>query len=299
MSSLTTPEFPIFIPSKSRAESALTPRFFDIIKVPYRLIVEESQYKQYSEHFDKSKLIVLPQEYLDNYDTCDELGNTKSKGPGAARNFAWDTSIDEGFKWHWVMDDNILNFGRLNKNQRVPVGDGFILRAMEDFVQRYKNVAMAGPNYFMFLPSRNARPPFTLNTRIYSCNLIRNDVPFRWRGRYNEDTDLSLMMLKAGWVTVQFNAFYQWKVTTQLLGGGNTEAFYASEGTLPKSKMLVDMHPDVARLSFKFSRWHHYVDYSGFKQQLVRDKSYTPIDFSKVKLDRIPLTEKVSMRRGK
>lgn len=299
MSSLTNPEFPVYIPSKSRAESALTPRFFDIIKVPYRLIVEEHQYADYAEHFDKSKLLVLPQSYLDDYDTFDDLGSSKSKGPGAARNFAWEHSIGEGAPWHWVMDDNILNFGRLHQNQRVPVGDGFIFAAMEDFVQRYKNVAMAGPNYFMFLPSRNKRPPFILNTRIYSCNLIRNDVPMRWRGRYNEDTDLSLRMLKAGWVTVQFNAFYQWKVTTQLLGGGNTEAFYASEGTLPKSKMLVDMHPDVTKLTFKFSRWHHHVDYSGYTHGLIKDKSYVPRDFSKVKLERVPVTEKVSMRKLK
>ena len=56
---------------------------------------------------------------------------------------------------------------------------------MEDFVLRYKNIAMAGPQYTMFVTDRSANtyPPFTVNTRIYSCNLIRNDVPFRWRGR--------------------------------------------------------------------------------------------------------------------
>lgn len=293
MSLITQPEFPIYIPSKSRAKSAFTPRFLDIINVPYRIIVEADQYAEYNEYFDKSKLIVLPQSYLDNYDTCDDLGDTKSKGPGAARNFAWEHSIDEGHEWHWVMDDNIINFGRLHQNQRVLVGDGFVFRAMEDFSQRYKNVAMSGPNYFMFLPSRNKRAPFIINTRIYSCNLIRNKVPFRWRGRYNEDTDLSLMMLKAGWTTVQFNAFYQYKMPTQKMTGGNTEAFYASEGTLPKSKMLVDMHPDVAKLAYKFSRWHHVVDYSVFKHGLVRDKNYTPQDFSTVKFNREPVKQKV------
>jgi hypothetical protein len=30
-------------------------------------------------------------------------------------------------------------------------------------------------------------------------------------------------------------------------------------------KMLVDAHPDVARLTWKFGRWHHQVDYSPFK----------------------------------
>ena len=81
--------------------------------------------------------------------------------------------------------------------------------------------------------------------------------------------------------------------------GGNTEAFYAGEGTLPKSKMLVDMHPDVAKLAFKFSRWHHVVDYSVFKHGLIKDKDYVPLDFSKVKLAREPVKEKVWERLAK
>jgi hypothetical protein len=269
------PRFPLYIPSKSRAETATTPRFLDSINVPYRLVVEEQQYAEYAEFFPADKLLILDKTFQDNYNTFDDLGNTKSKGPGAARNFIWEHSIAEGHDWHWVMDDNITLFARLHKNQRIPVGDGTIFHAMEDFVLRYENIAMAGPQYWMFAPSRSKLPPFVVGTRIYSCNLIRNDVPFRWRGRYNEDTDLSLMMLKAGWQTVQFNAFLQYKLTTQTLGGGNTEAFYAGEGTLPKSQMLVDMHPDVARLVWKFGRWHHHVNYNPYKDiPLIKKKDF-------------------------
>jgi len=292
------PEFPLYIPSKSRSHNATTPRYLDLINVPYRLVIEEQQYKDYAEHFPKSKLLVLDKKFQDEYDTFDDIGYTKSKGPGPARNFIWEHSISEGFKWHWVMDDNIKLFARLHENQRIPVGDGFIFAAMEDFVQRYKNVGMAGPNYWMFAPSRTKHPPFTLNTRIYSCNLIRNDLPFRWRGRYNEDTDLSLNMLKAGWSTVQFNTFLQYKLTTQTLTGGNTEAFYAAEGTLPKSEMLVAMHPDITELVWRFRRWHHYVNYKVFDDLgLIRDDSYTPKDFSQVKLKKVQVEKKISLSK--
>ena len=286
------PQFPLYIPSKSRAATATTPRFLDTIKVPYRLVVEQDQYADYALHFDESKLIVLDSKYQDDYDTFDELGNAKSKGPGAARNFIWDHSIGEGHDWHWVMDDNITLFARLHKNERIPVGDGTIFRAMEDFCLRYKNIGMAGPQYWMFAPSRSKLPPFVTGTRIYSCNLIRNDLSYRWRGRYNEDTDLSLVMLKNGWATVQFNAFLQYKLTTQTLAGGNTEAFYDSEGTLPKSQMLVKMHPDVTRLVWRFQRWHHHVDYSGFKNmQLIRKDDYAIPEsnpYAMVKVERKP-----------
>ncbi len=117
---------------------------------------------------------------------------------------------------------------------------------------------------------RTKHPPFTTGTRIYSCNLIRNDLPFRWRGRYNEDTILSLDLLTAGWCTVQFNAFMQKKMGTQRIGGGNTAEFYAQEGTLPKSRMLVRAYPKLARLVWKFNRWHHTVDYSSFQHLTLK-----------------------------
>jgi len=162
-------------------------------------------------------------------------------------------------------------FARLNRNLKTPVADGTIFKCMEDFVQRYENVPMAGPNYWMFAPRKEQQPPFFLNTRIYSCNLIRNDLPFRWRGRYNEDTDLSLRILKAGWCTVLFNAFLQWKMPTQTIPGGCTAEFYAKEGTTNKSKAIVKLHPDVCRLAMRFGRVHHYCDYSGFRgNKLIR-----------------------------
>jgi hypothetical protein len=168
------------------------------------------------------------------------------------------------------MDDNIREFLRLTNNLKIRLLDGTGFRAMEDFSLRYSNVAMSGPNYRSFASQNSVIPPFVVNTRIYSCNLIRNDVPFRWRGRYNEDTDLSLRMLKDNWATVQFNAFLQDKLRTQVLGGGNTAEFYTNEGTKAKSEMQVAMHPDVSKLTFKFGRIHHEVDYRPFKSIPLR-----------------------------
>jgi len=206
------------------------------------------------------------------------LGDSLGVGPGAARNFCWEHSISIGASWHWVLDDNIDGFCRLNRNERHEVTSGTIFRIAEDFVERYENVSQAGFEYRFFAGgSRRKKPPFRLNTRIYSCILNRNDVPYRWRGRYNEDTDLSLRMLKDGWCTVLFQCFLQNKAATQTIKGGNTAEFYEKEGTLPKSQMLVDLHPDVSRLAFRYGRHHHHVDYSSFqKNQLVRKEGIFP-----------------------
>ena len=266
---MNNPQFPLYIPSKGRADSRLTAKALDSMKVPYRLVIEEQEYKDYLEHVSKERLLVLDKKFQDDYDTCDDLGSTRSKGPGAARNFIWEHSISEGHAWHWVMDDNIKSFRRWRDNKRIKCYDGTPFKAMEDFVLRYKNVAMAGPNYMFFVVDKWAKDygPFTVNTRIYSCNLIRNDVPFRWRGRYNEDTDLSLQMLKAKWCTIQFNAFLQEKANTQTVKGGNTEEFYAKEGTAPKSAMQMRLHPDVSKMVWRYGRPHHHVNYNKFKKE--------------------------------
>lgn len=260
------PNYPIYIVSKGRWESRLTAKSLEEMNVPYYIIVEQQEYDLYAAVIDPAKILVLPTKYLDEYDTFDDLGATKSRGPGAARNFAWDHSISLGAKWHWVMDDNISGFCRLNRNEQYVAKTGSIFKAAEDFVDRYKNVAQAGLEYRFFSGGkRRYKPPFRLNTRIYSCILNRNDVPFRWRGRYNEDTDLSLRMLKAGWATVLFHCFTQNKAATQTVKGGNHTDFYEKEGTLPKSEMLVKMHPDLSKLVERWGRWHHEVDYSPFK----------------------------------
>lgn len=262
------PRFPLYIPSKSRADSRLTVRALQEQGVDFRVIVEEQQWDQYAAVIPERNLLILDPEFQRKYDTLDDLGDTKSKGPGPARNFAWEHAISEGHAWHWVMDDNIKGFYRFNRNLKTPCTSPAFWRAQEDFVLRYENVAMAGPNYFMFQSRKCRAPAFVLNTRIYSCNLIRNDLPHRWRGRYNEDTILSIDMMKDDWCTVQFNAFLQYKMTTQTIKGGNHEAFYEEEGTLPKSEMLCRVHPDISKISWRFKRWHHHVNYDVFKQRL-------------------------------
>lgn len=255
----------IYIVSKGRWNSRLTMKALDSMNTHYYVVVEESELEMYASVIPRHQLLVLPQKYLDDYETMDELGSAKSKGPGAARNYAWDHSIQNGHRKHWVMDDNIDAFHYLNRNIKEEVKTDVIFTAAEDFVNRYDNVPVSGFNYYSFCKTTDKVPPFVHNTRIYSCLLIDNSLDIRWRGRYNEDTDLSLRVLKAGQCTIQFNAFLCGKVTTQRMSGGNTKEFYADEGTLPKSQMLVDMHPDCAKLVWRFNRWHHLVDYSRFK----------------------------------
>lgn len=278
-----TPRYPLYIPTKGRHEYMITSKALTAMGIPHYLIVEPQEVDAYrvASRDLLADIVTLDWSFKERYQLCDEHGLSKSTGPGPARNCAWEHSIAEGHTHHWVMDDNIQSFMRYHHGMRVKTLSPAFFRAMEDFVLRYKNVAMAGPNYSMFAFGAQKLPPFILNTRIYSCNLIRNDIPFRWRGRYNEDTILSLDALKAGWCTIQFYAFLQQKLGTQVVKGGNTDEFYHVEGkhkkgqrytdtgTLAKSKMLARVHPDIARTVWRFGRYHHHVNYRPFQKNLL------------------------------
>lgn len=247
------PRYPVYIISKGRWEKRLTADSLLKMGVPFHIVVEPQEADLYAQHVDRARILTLP---------FSNLG----QGSIPARNWVWEHAISTGAERHWIMDDNIDGFYRLYRNIKTPVADGTVFYAAEEFVERYQNVAEAGFNYFMFASRKTVMPPFYLNTRIYSCILLRNDLPHRWRGRYNEDTDLSLRILKDGWCTVLFNAFLAMKTTTMTMKGGNTDELYAGDGRLEMAQSLVNQHPDVARVSEKWGRYQHHVDYSSFRR---------------------------------
>lgn len=253
------PNYPIYIVSKGRWESRLTSKALERMNVPYHIVIEPQEYDDYASVIDSKKILTLP---------FSNLG----MGSIPARNWIWEYSLSIGAERHWILDDNIKGFRRFNKNERLTVSDGTTFRACEDFTDRFSNVALSGMNYTFFANTgltNYIKKPFLLNTRIYSCILINNSIPYRWRGRYNEDTDLSLRALKDGWCTILFYAFICDKAATMSMKGGNTESLYLldnEDGRLLMAKSLQKQHPDVVRVTRKWGRWQHQVDYRPFKK---------------------------------
>jgi hypothetical protein len=255
------PRYPVFVPTKGRWESRLTIKALEKIGVPYKAVVEAQEYDNYAAVIDPANILVLPH---------------RDKGLVVTRNWIWDYALSLGLRRFWTMDDNIKAFFRLNHNLKVPFASGTPLYAMEDFVERYTNVPIAGMNYFMFVSRKSAVPPFTQNTRVYSNMLIETDYrnpnghPYRNEGFYNDDTDLCLRILKDGNCTILFNAFLIEKSITMTVKGGMTP-HYQGDGRLRMAQELQRKHPDVTKITRKWGRWQHQVDYRPFKNnQLVR-----------------------------
>lgn len=253
-------KYPIYIISKGRWESRLTAKALELINQPYHIVIEPQEYDQYAAVINPRKILVLP---------FSNLG----QGSIPARNWVWENSIVRGFDKHWILDDNIKSFYRYHNDKRKQILSNIGFSCTEDLTDRYTNAALSGMNYTMFtIPShgKNATPlpPVYINTRVYSCILIRNDIPYRWRGRYNEDTDLSLRVLKDGWCTILNNALSCMKVATMEMKGGNTESLYQLDGQidgrLEMAKSLQRQHPDVTKITQKWGRWQHSVNYRPF-----------------------------------
>jgi hypothetical protein len=254
------PNYPIYIPSKGRWESRLTVKALERINVPYHIVIEPQEYEQYAKVIDPAKILVLP---------------FSNRGLIASRCWIMEHSIANGMAWHWQLDDNIRDFFRLHNNIKYPVDSGAIFRAAEDFVNRYENIAYAGFQYEGFAPRKVKHPPMIINTRIYSCTLVNNSIPYRWRSIYNDDTDVSLMALKDGWCTVLFYTFLAEKVATMTMKGGNTDSLYKlpnADGRLLMAQALQRLHPDVVTITHKWGRWQHKVDYRPFRRNKLRLK---------------------------
>jgi hypothetical protein len=256
------PRYPIFVPTKGRWESLKTIRALEAIGVPYTAVVEAQEWNDYERAgVAAENLLILPH---------------RDKGLVVTRNWIWDYALSLGVRRFWTFDDNIEGFYRLNRNIKTPVADGTILRAIEEFTERYTNVTISGMNYFMFASRKTKVPPYTLNTRVYSNMLIETDYrdprgkPYRNEGFYNDDTDLCLRVLKDRNCTILFNAFLIMKSTTMTVKGGMTP-HYLGDGRRKMAEELAAKHPDVTTITRKWGRWQHQVDYSRFaKNKLIR-----------------------------
>lgn len=271
------PRYPIFIPSKGRwqKERALTAGFFERDRVPFRLVVEPQERDAYVARFGEDRVVVL-----------DRSGG----GLLYARNWIRDLAESEGYARHWQFDDNIGQVRRLYAGERIPADSGPAIRVVEDFTDRYTNVALSGFNYQMFVTPTS--PPYRTNVHVYSATLVNHAYEKRWRLLYNDDTDICLQALHDGWTTILVNLYMVDKKTTMTVAGGNYNAEgpinyegdgytaaaleeneeLAHGGRLKMARVLEEAWPKVVTVDWRFGRPQHVVDWSRFRTELrLRD----------------------------
>lgn len=241
--------------------------------MPFFIVAEKSEAALYAEKFGESSVLALP------------FDNGGSSIP--ARNWIKEHAIKSGHLRHWQLDDNMKMIRKWGKTpwgrlKRIRCNAGPALRATEDFADRYENVAIAGLNYTMFAITGGAIPhpkPFFLNVHVYSCTLVLNSLPYKWRGPYNEDTDLCLQALAGGWCTILMNVFTVDKLATMTLKGGNTATLYKGDGRLKMARHLERLWPRTVYVSRRFKRPQHIIrgNWELFDNALIRKPEYAKL----------------------
>lgn len=239
------------MPSKGRASIRLTAAALQRDGVPFYFVVEPQEEKVYRENFPDADYLVLP----DN-----------DRGLVFARNWIKEHSTANGDERHWQIDDNISAFCRMYRGRSIRCDANIALVVAEDFADRYENVALAGLNYHAFVIGSKSQPPFCLNVHVYSCTLVLNAIPNRFRpapggerAPANEDVDMCLQVLADGWCTVLINAFMVEKRNTMTVKGGQTDVVYKNDGRLEMARALERVWPGVVRTARRFKRPQHVV----------------------------------------
>lgn len=253
-------KYPIYVISKGRHDCCYTADFLVKDNVPFKLVIEPQELDLYLKKYDIKNIIVLP---------FSNLG----LGGIPARNFVWDHALKTGAERHWILDDNIRYIMRTYKGKRIKCKSQPAFKCVEDFTDRYENIGLAGLNYSMFVAGGNK--PFYHNVHVYSFILIKNDLPFKWRGRYNEDTDLCLQVLSGGFCTVLINVFCCNKMPTMTMKGGNAAELYKGDGRLIMANSLKRMWPKVVDVGRRFKRPQHKIAHTWqkFDTPLIRKKN--------------------------
>lgn len=263
------PNQPVYVISKGRSDVCMTADFLVQDQVPFSLVVEPQERALYTAKYGEERVLSLP---------FSNLG----LGSIPARNWVWEHAKALGHAKHWILDDNIRYIHRIYKGKRIVCSSGVAFRVIEDFCDRYTNIALSGMCYSMFaMPIRRGLPFAFINTHIYSCLLIDNALPYRWRGRYNEDTDLCLQVLSGGYCTVAFNMFCCNKTQTMSMKGGNSTQLYQGDGRLKMARSLERQWPYVVTTKRRFKRPQHVVRkaWQGFDTKLKRREG---IDFGQL-----------------
>ena len=275
------PKYPIYVITKGRWEKTLTIDTLEEMGIDFNICVEPDEYDNYisNPNVDKNKVIKLPENFSE-----------RKQGGIPVRNFVWQHSIDNGHKKHWIIDDNIDGFYRWNENVQKRVKDGVVFRIMEDYSDMWENLGLTSCQYVSFVPAVDrGRGPVIRNTRTYSCILINTELldkrlEERWRGTYNEDTDLTLRVLSTkDLCTANFNAILSGKQTTGTMKGGNTTTIYEFgedkeenakfTGLQKKFDELKENWGDIVKFTNKRhrdGRPHHHISYTRiFTQPLI------------------------------
>lgn len=249
--------YPIYIISKGRFDNPITASYFIKSGIDFLIAVEPQEAESYKKKLGEKRVLVLP---------FSNLG----LGSYPARNYCWEHAKGNGFKYYWCFDDNIRGFAKWINGKKKYIENQIEAIKYVEINAIKSDVDISGFEYRYFV-AKVPKKPFKTNCHVYSGMLIKTDLPYRWRLKYNEDIDLCLQVLHNGGTTSSCVYYMTNKTSTvaKMKGGNQTELYQgnAPKKNLLKAKMLEAVWPQYTKTVIRFGRHHHLIDWKQFKQK--------------------------------
>lgn len=182
--------YPVYIPSLGRVDTATTPRLLDSFGIQYKLFVEKKEAAVYIAKYGKDKVVVLP---------GSDYGSVH-----VVRQAMKDHAAKAKAKFHWQVDDDIRKIFEHVGGKIIHSDARVIMEDIERFVDSYHNVGIAALASNNFI--RGKKPPYQVNTSVFTYMLINTEVKMKYTPEVI-DTDTALQHLYAGFCTVKFNKY--------------------------------------------------------------------------------------------
>jgi hypothetical protein len=266
------PNYPIYIISYQRFEKLYTIKYLEEMNINYYICIKEKEKNNYlislqKQNYKNYNFLIMDEKYEL------EQNNNGNHGSIPQRNKCWEHSVKNGFKSHWILDDNINGFYIYNKQKKYEYNHSSFFSLLEEFRDNIiEPIGLLSPNYTWDFPSIDHRIPFNINRKNYSCILINTELldkyDIKWRKTFNEDVRLTLDCLLHEIRTIGFNQFLIDKKPTGSVKGGNTEIYkqHTIEGFKDKFNEIKNEYPEFIESikKHKDERLHHNIKTSKF-----------------------------------
>jgi hypothetical protein len=218
---------PIYIPSRHRPDCN-TARILQKAGINFRIVIEPHDAEQYLNLWHPAYLIELPKDH---------------QGVNFSRNFIKSHSMKLKQPFHWQMDDDILGFVARPQGQKsFPVAPIDAIKQVENLMEKYDNIGIAGPNQNSWPPSGG----LMFNAMPVQAVLINNQVRANYRNLIlMGDFDFVLQVLREGWCSAMYDDL---RVVTP--GGhkqaGGLKEVYDRSGIMKQAAMrLISLWPGM------------------------------------------------------
>lgn len=245
-------QYPVYIPSRGRAHYNLVTDLFDQDSIDYKIVVEPQDQEAYTAKYGADRVLVM---------------DKNNQGIAYVRNYMKQHATESGYDFHWQFDDDIRGFAVRRNGKSVRTNPRPLLAIVENSVNRFNNIGGAVIASMVYAWGYDKKPPVIYNSTVYTAMLLNNHTRATFEPGIVEDTDYTLQLLAAGWVTLVFKRFGVETPVTETMTGGNTDIEHTRR--YERNQALVEKWPGIFRnIQQSDGRWvlRSSKGYRGFRQ---------------------------------